>query len=117
MYSKRQYFLELLQNQRFCISEDRHLGGESFLRLLDESCGFKLFGDVIWIKKVVYIESGLKTANWAQESRHNSAGIHSLLKDVGILEYWNDDILLTTHFSIIPSFQASKDASVHITGS
>jgi hypothetical protein len=37
MYSKRQYFLELLQNQLFCIPDGRYLGGESLLQLLRES--------------------------------------------------------------------------------
>jgi hypothetical protein len=44
--------------------------------------------------------------------------IHILLsryRNNGILEYWNDDILLKTHFSIIPSFQVSESASVHKT--
>jgi hypothetical protein len=31
----------------------------------------------------------------------------------GTLEYWNDDILLKTQYSSVPSFQVSKGASVH----
>jgi hypothetical protein len=42
--------------------------------------------------------------------------IYTLLKrcrNNGILEYWNDDILLKTQYSSVPSFQVSKGGSVH----
>ena len=37
MYGKRQYFLELLHNQRFRLPDGMHLGGEPLLQLLRES--------------------------------------------------------------------------------
>ncbi len=43
MYRKRQYFLELLQNQRSRIPDGMHLGEEPLLQLLDESRGFLVY--------------------------------------------------------------------------
>jgi hypothetical protein len=84
---------------------------------LMKAVDFSVFGDVIWIKKVIYSNHIVSLVSKITTDWHDTKN-HILLcrcRNNGILEYWNDDIHLRTHFSIIPSFQFSKGASVHNT--